>query len=118
MSKGSLPDDARKAFVQGRRRFVCRINQGAFQMSFSMPLYGIAEVIEGIEAAGWVLDQVAWTEDRRDHPSAMCVFRRADLPPPGYFAGPQYAAQSQPPQAAPAAGSFPVPPSWGQPQSR
>ena len=50
MSKGSLPKEAAQAFAQGRRRFVCRINQGAFQMSFSSPLYGIAEVIEGIEA--------------------------------------------------------------------
>ena len=118
MSKGGLPDDAAKALAAGRRRFVCRINQGAFQMSVSGPLYGVAEVIENIEAVGWELDQVAWSEDRRDHPSAFCVFKRAQpMLPPGY-PPPQYAAQPYPPQAPPPGYPGPAQTSWGQAPQR
>lgn len=119
MSKSSLPKDAQKAFAEGRRLFLCRINQGAFQTSFSTPLYGIAEVIEGIEAAGWVLDRMSWSQDHRDHPSAFCLFRRPVMPQPPMPPMPQqqYGQPPMPPGAQP---GFPPPPqpptttSWGR----
>ncbi|MEY9837429.1 hypothetical protein [Streptacidiphilus sp. EB103A] len=103
MSKSSLPEDAAKALRDGNNVFVCRINQGVFQMSGNTALYGIAEVMDKIQRAGWVLDKVSWVEDRRDHPSAFCVFQRAQqqpvMPPPQYAHGtvPQQQWQPQPP---------------------
>jgi hypothetical protein len=131
MSKSSLPKDAAEAAAKGRRRFVCRINQGAFQMSLNVELYGIAEVIEGIEASGWELTHVTWFEDRRDHPSAFCIFKRSAPPvPQQYAAAPQFVQQPYPaqpypqqqPPAVPMHGQPPAPgpgpTSWGQPPRR
>jgi hypothetical protein len=119
MSKSSLPREAADAAAKGQGVFVCRINQGFFQMSGNTSLYGIAEVIDGIQKAGWRLDQVTWFEDRRDHPSAFCIFQRAGVPPmppqPQYAQQP-YPQQPMPPQGPPP-GGYPPPPtttSWGR----
>ena len=99
MSKSSLPKEAADALRQGQNVFICRINQGVFQTSGNTALYGIAEVIDGIQKAGWVLDKVSWVEDRRDHPSAFCIFQRHQQQP--VMPPPQYAQQPMPPQPWP-----------------
>ena len=103
MSKRGLPNDAADALRAGKRRFVCRINQGTFQMSGNTTLDDIADVIANIEATGWVLDHVSWPMDHRDHPSAFCIFRPGQpmMPPPAAAYQPQQQYPPQPYQSAP-----------------
>lgn len=67
--------EAERAISEGRRVFVCRINQGVMQSNWSGPLSGVAEQIEAIEELGWVLDQANFDHDHRDHASAFLIFR-------------------------------------------
>lgn len=72
----AIGKEAARAVSEGRRVFVCRINQPIANSGFSGSLSGMAEQIEAIEAEGWSLDQSSFSHDHKGHPSGFFVFRR------------------------------------------
>jgi hypothetical protein len=69
--------DAQRAFGEGRRVFLCRINVPMSRdAGFSGSVADGSEMIEAVEASGWRLDQMSYTPDRRGNPEGYYLFRR------------------------------------------
>lgn len=73
--------DAARAAADGRTIFVYRAKVAATQAAQRGPLEGIAEQIEAIEAAGWVLHPGDMSFDAGN--SLVLLFRRAGTVTPG-----------------------------------
>lgn len=69
--------DARAAREAGMRVFAARLNTPALTWGVSGSIKGWAEMIESIEAEGWVLQQWAAAVDSKGNPEAYPLFRRA-----------------------------------------
>lgn len=76
----TLAAEARRAREQGHVVFAAMLNVPISQSSANQPsgsVSGWAEIIEGIEAEGWMLTSWAVCQDKAGRPQAYPVFRRA-----------------------------------------
>jgi hypothetical protein len=69
--------DAERARSEGRKVFVYRFNVPATSSGFSGSVSGAAEVIEGIEDAGWRLTELAYDGKQSSNGAALLLFRAA-----------------------------------------
>lgn len=96
-----IAGEAQRAIQEGRSVFLCRINVGMTDAGASGTVAGgAAEIIEGVESAGWRLDQMSYTTDRKGAPEGYYLFRRAQqptyqqaAPQQGYYQGNGYQQQ-------------------------
>jgi len=72
-----LTTEADRAVAEGRTIFAPRINTPSSSSGLSGSISGWAEMIEAIEARGWVLVHWAVAHDTKDRPGAYPLFRRA-----------------------------------------
>ncbi|HEY5397841.1 MAG TPA: hypothetical protein VIL16_20835 [Trebonia sp.] len=103
---GSAVTDAARAIQEGRTVFLYRFNVPASNSSFSGPVSGAAEVIEGIERRGWRLAEMAYDGKQSTNGAVMLLFR---LPPPMPAPEPPVHPQRQMEQQAP---QWQTPPQW------
>lgn len=76
-------DAAAAARDAGQQVFAARLKvPNYFTLDTSGPIQGWAEMIEAIEAQGWVLVQWTASVDKKDRPEAYPLFRRAVERPP------------------------------------
>ena len=75
VKRDSAAKDAARALREGRTVFLYKYVIG-ISSSFSEPIGGAAEVIEGIEQQGWALQQVAYDSQQGRHGSVLLLFRR------------------------------------------
>lgn len=68
-------DAAARARSEGRTVLVYRYNIPATSSGFSGPVAGAAEVIESVEQAGWVLQQIAYDGAQSKNGAVMLLFR-------------------------------------------
>lgn len=68
--------EAERAAAEGRTVFAPKLNTPASQHGMSGAISGWAEMVEGIEAAGWRLDQWTVCVDGKGRPEAYPLFRR------------------------------------------
>lgn len=66
---------AAKARSAGRTVYVYRFGMPMFDAAGSGPVAGAAEVIEKIEQAGWVLQQMAFDGHHGKHGAVLLLFR-------------------------------------------
>jgi hypothetical protein len=68
--------DAQRAIQEGRSVFLCRINVGMTDAGASGTVGGgAAEIIESVEALGWQLEQMSYTNDAKGKPEGYYLFR-------------------------------------------
>lgn len=72
----SIGQHAARAVAEGRRVFVCRVNEGGWGGQWGGVLSGVAEQIEAVEAQGWRLDRASFLPGKGHHVSAYMIFRR------------------------------------------
>lgn len=82
----SLGQQAARAAGEGRQVFACRVNEGGWNDSWGGSLSGVAEQIEAVEAAGWVLDKASFLPGKGQNVSAFLIFRirNGGVPVQGY----------------------------------
>lgn len=68
-------NDAKRARAEGHTVFLYRFNVPATSSGFSGPISGAAEVIEGIEAEGWELDQISYDAKQSSNGAMLLLFR-------------------------------------------
>lgn len=68
--------EAKRAIEEGRKVFVAKLNPSLTSGSISGSLGGVAEMIEGIEEAGWRLESFS-SHAEGNRPDLVCLFRRA-----------------------------------------
>lgn len=76
----TLASEAERAYKQGRTVFAPMLNSPMSQsasFTVSGSVSGWAEMIEAIEAHGWVLTQWSVAADTKGRPQAYPLFRRA-----------------------------------------
>jgi hypothetical protein len=73
---GTLATEAKRAVEEGRTVFAPRLNSPMTSSGFSGSISGWAEMIEAIEAEGWVLAHWAVSDDEKHRPGAYPLFRR------------------------------------------
>lgn len=78
MNVGTLVGQATKAFADGRTLFVAQLADSA-KPAVSTELPTIAEMIIGVEALGWRLDQIS-PGVGTDRPCVVAIFRRGRRP--------------------------------------
>jgi hypothetical protein len=66
---------AGQARTEGRTVFLYRYNVPATSSGFSGPVEGAAEVIEAVEASGWVLCDMAYDGAQSKNGAALLLFR-------------------------------------------
>jgi hypothetical protein len=69
--------EAARAIQEGRTVFTPKLNTPAMRLGFSGSIGGWAEMIEAVEACGWVLAHWAVAHDSQGRPEAYPLFRRA-----------------------------------------
>jgi len=68
--------DAQRAIDEGHRIFVLQLRAGmSMTASLTRQVPGFAEVMESVEALGWVLDKSTFII-HNDKPSAYLIYRR------------------------------------------
>jgi hypothetical protein len=72
--------DAARARKEGRRVFVAQFRGGMFHTGdLSRPVQDVAEMIEGVESAGWRLDKMSSFESPgvggKGNPTIVALFR-------------------------------------------
>ncbi|MFC4531495.1 hypothetical protein [Sphaerisporangium dianthi] len=72
----ALKQEAHRALEEGRWVFTPRLNTPAFHHDFTGSVSGWAEMIEAIEASGWMLVHWSVSTDQRGRPEAYPFFRR------------------------------------------
>jgi hypothetical protein len=72
----TLGKDAARALQQGRTTFVARINVPVINSGMSQSVSGAAEMIEAVEAEGWLYQDMSWTQDAKGRPEGYFLFRR------------------------------------------
>lgn len=55
---------ATRARAEGRTVFVARLNTPALDSGFTGSLAGVAEMIEAVEAAGWRMENMSYSQDK------------------------------------------------------
>ncbi|MCW2919143.1 MAG: hypothetical protein JWN52_7211 [Actinomycetia bacterium] len=68
--------EAQRALQEGRAVFTPKLNTPATHGGLSGSIPGWAEMIEAIEASGWVMAQWAVGNDKQGRPEAYPLFRR------------------------------------------
>ena len=72
----SMVTHAKRAAQEGRSVFVAQFRGGvSHSPQLSRPISGVAEMIEGVEAAGWRLDQFT-SVPYDNNMTVTCLFRR------------------------------------------
>ncbi len=71
-----LSEEAARAAAEGRTVFAPMLNTPVTHHTMSGSVAGWAEMIESIEAEGWVLDQWSVAADDKGRPQAYPLFRR------------------------------------------
>jgi len=74
VKRDSAAKDAARGRAEGRSVFLYKYMVG-LSSSFSEPIGGAAEVIEGIEAQGWGLYQMAYDSAQGRHGCILLLFR-------------------------------------------
>lgn len=74
--QNALAAEATRARREDGPAFMQMLNTGMTQSGLSGSVSGWAEMIEGIEAAGWALDQWSVSTDTKGRPQAYPLFRR------------------------------------------
>jgi hypothetical protein len=72
----ALVSEAQRAIVEGRTVFTPRLNTPTMSSGVSGSVSGWAEMIEAVEACGWVLSDWTVTNDEKHRPGAYPLFRR------------------------------------------
>jgi hypothetical protein len=67
--------EARRAVEEGRSVFAPKLNTPMTQSSMSGSIAGWAEMIEGIESAGWRMTEWSVAVDSKGRPEAYPLFR-------------------------------------------
>lgn len=75
--QGMLTDEAKRAVDEGRVVFAPRLNTPMTHHGMSGAVPGWAEMIESVEACGWVLAEWAVATDEKGRPEAYPLFRRS-----------------------------------------
>lgn len=60
---------------EGRMVFMLRIRTAVTDPGVSMVLDDVAQYIEAVEAAGWWLVEMSYTQDKNDKPTGFFMFR-------------------------------------------
>lgn len=76
VKSSKISDEAERAASQGRTVFLARINVGMTDAGMSGTVTGAAEIIEAVEAVGWRLDQMSYTNDAKGKPEGYYLFRK------------------------------------------
>src|SRR5690606_39128201 len=63
---------------QKRRMFVVQLRVNAYDEPSSSVRPGLTRILEGIEEAGWRLDQISYSQDSNGDPAQLCIFRPAE----------------------------------------
>lgn len=81
MNVGTVVAEATKAKRENRPVFVAQIADSPRPQGMSSALPTMSEMIEGIEAVGWTLDQFSAIDSSDgDRPVALAVFRSIQRP--------------------------------------
>lgn len=89
----TVVEHAKVAAQQQRRMFVVQLRVNSYDDASGSVRPGLARILEGIEEAGWRLEQISYSQDGSGEPAQLCVFRPASV---GTGTGPHQAAQEQP----------------------
>jgi hypothetical protein len=68
--------EAQRALAEGRRYYTPRLNTPMTHGGISGSIPGWAEMIEAVEACGWVLAEWSVACDEKGRPEAYPLFRR------------------------------------------
>ena len=73
----TVVEHAKVAAQQKRRMFVVQLRVNTYDEPSSSVRPGLTRILEGIEEAGWRLEQISYTQDGNGEPAQLCVFRPA-----------------------------------------
>ncbi|MEY9215130.1 hypothetical protein NI17_016410 [Thermobifida halotolerans] len=73
----TVVEHAKVAAQQKRRMFVVQLRVNTYDEPSSSVRPGLTRILEGIEEAGWRLEQISYTQDANGEPAQLCVFRPA-----------------------------------------
>ncbi len=74
----TVVEHAKVAAQQKRRMFVVQLRVNAYDEPSSSVRPGLTRILEGIEEAGWRLDQISYSQDSNGDPAQLCIFRPAE----------------------------------------
>ncbi|GAA3968738.1 hypothetical protein FOF52_13790 [Thermobifida alba] len=73
----TVVEHAKVAAQQKRRMFVVQLRVNTYDEPSSSVRPGLTRILEGIEEAGWRLEQISYTQDGNGEPAQLCIFRPA-----------------------------------------
>ncbi|GAB3498035.1 hypothetical protein [Nocardiopsis coralliicola] len=71
----TVVEHAKVAAQQNRRMFIVRLDVNSYDEGSSKVRPGLTRILEGIEEAGWTLDQMIPAPDEETGTSHLCLFR-------------------------------------------
>ncbi|KUP98077.1 hypothetical protein [Thermobifida cellulosilytica] len=73
----TVVEHAKVAAQQKRRMFVVQLRVNTYDEPSSSVRPGLTRILEGIEEAGWRLEQISYSQDGNGEPAQLCIFRPA-----------------------------------------